>query len=302
MRKAVIDKITAFANKNEELFLITGDAGFGVLDEYKMKFPNRFLNLGVAEQNMISFSSGLALTGYKVFIYNIIPFLLYRCYEQVRNDICYQRLPVTLVGIGSGVTYSPGGITHYSVEDIAVARTLPNLIIFSPSDPKEAERCIEYAMRSERPVYIRIAKSGEPIIHKNGNIDIERPIFIKEGHDVAVLFHGSIAGEVIKAIEGIEREITVISVPMIQPLDFEFILARLKNIHTLVTVEEHFTEGGLGSVVSEWIVKKNLPLRLRKLGISNEFIHVIKNTGGIRSLYGICSDTIRKEIENLYIN
>lgn len=119
---------------------MSGDAGYGVLDEYKKCFPNRYLNLGVAEQNMISFSAGLGLAGYNVFIYNIVPFVLYRCYEQVRNDICYQRLPVTLIGIGSGVTYAPQGITHYGVEDVSIARTLPNLVILSPSDPIEAEK------------------------------------------------------------------------------------------------------------------------------------------------------------------
>src|SRR3989338_2535360 len=129
---------------------------------------------------MISFSAGLALAGYKVFVYNIIPFVLYRCYEQVRNDICYQRLPVTLVGIGSGVTYAPQGMTHYSVEDIAVARSLPNLTIFSPADPMEAKLCAEYAVKNNAPVYIRIAKSGEPPIHKNDLKDISKPILINE--------------------------------------------------------------------------------------------------------------------------
>src|SRR3989338_11563341 len=161
MRNTVIDRITHHAERHKEIFLIAGDAGFGVLDEYKKRLPKRFLNLGVAEQNVIGFAAGLANVGYRIFLYNIIPFLLYRCYEQVRNDICYQRLPVTLVGIGSGLTYAPQGITHYSIEDIALARTLPNMIILSPSDPLEAMKCAEYAIKSKKPVYIRISKSGE---------------------------------------------------------------------------------------------------------------------------------------------
>ncbi|ODS30339.1 MAG: transketolase pyridine binding subunit [Candidatus Scalindua rubra] len=140
MRNTVINKITEYAEEDKNVFFVSGDAGYGVLDEYKKCFPNRYLNLGVAEQNMISFSAGLGLAGYNVFIYNIVPFVLYRCYEQVRNDICYQRLPVTLIGIGSGVTYAPQGITHYGVEDVSIARTLPNLVILSPSDPIEAEK------------------------------------------------------------------------------------------------------------------------------------------------------------------
>jgi len=302
MRKAVIGHLTACAAKDKTVFLITGDAGFGVLDDYKIKFPDRFLNLGVAEQNMISFASGMALSGYRVFLYNIIPFLLYRCYEQVRNDICYQELPVTLIGIGSGVTYSPQGVTHYSIEDIAIARTLPNLTIFSPSDPIEAGLCVEYAMKSKNPVYIRIAKSGEPVIHKNALKSIEKPIVIKEGKGLAVLFHGSISNEVIKAIDRIEKNIAIISVPMIQPLDFKALKDKIKNIHTIMTVEEHFAEGGLGSIISEWIAKDRLPFKLIKLGIKNEFIHAIKDTAGMRNKYGIDSIGIGKAIERVFRN
>lgn len=300
MRNSVINKIIDYARKDRNIFFITGDAGFGVLDEYKQNFPDRFLNLGVAEQNMISFAAGMALAGYKVFVYNIIPFVLYRCYEQVRNDICYQELPVTLIGIGSGVTYAPQGVTHYSVEDIAIARTLPNLTILSPADPIEAGECAEYAIKSKKPIYIRLAKSGEPPIHKNRVNGIKRPIVVKEGKDVAVLFHGSIGSEVMQAIEDIKNNPMVISVPMIHPLDFVCLLKRLKNIKIIITVEEHFIEGGLGSIIADWLAKNELPFRLIKLGIKNEFIHAIKNNMGMRRMYQISSSDIRNVIEEAF--
>src|SRR5690242_9623991 len=129
MRNAFIDTILASCGQRDDIFIISGDAGLGVFDNFKEKFPGRFLNLGAAEQNTISFAAGLALTGFKVVVYNIIPFVLYRCYEQVRNDICYQDLPIILAGIGSGLTYSPQGMTHYSIEDLGIARTLPNLTV-----------------------------------------------------------------------------------------------------------------------------------------------------------------------------
>jgi transketolase len=297
VRKSVIKRITVFAEKDKSVFLISGDAGYGVLDEFGRRFPDRYLNMGVAEQNMISFAAGLGLAGFKVFIYNIVPFVLYRCYEQVRNDICYQRLPVTLIGIGSGITYAPQGITHYAVEDIAIARTLPNMTILSPSDPIEAEESLDFAFKSKRPVYIRVAKSGEKVIHKNEIKDIAKPIVIREGGKVAVLFHGSISEEVVKASENIEYPPLVVSIPMIQPVDFDALSERLKNVHTLVTIEEHFVEGGLGSVVSEWITKKKLPFKLKKLGIKHEFIHTVKNRNGMRHHYDISADSIRKTIK-----
>ncbi len=296
MRNTVINKITEHAKNDESVFLITGDAGFGVLDEYKKNFPDRFLNLGIAEQNMISFAAGLGLVGFKVFVYNLVPFVLYRCYEQVRNDICYQKLPITLIGIGSGVTYASHGMTHYSVEDITIARTMPNLTILSPSDPVEAGKCAEYAIKSKTPVYIRLAKSGESSIHKNKLKSIRDPIVLKKGADVAVLFHGSIANEVIKALENLNKNPMIISVPMVYPLNFTSLLEKLKNVHTIITVEEHFVDGGLGSIISDWLVKERLFFRLIKLGIKNEFIHAIKNNAGMRCKYGISSENIKNTI------
>ena len=302
MRNSVIKTIASSARSNKNIFFITGDAGFGVLDEYQKEFPNRFLNLGIAEQNMISFAAGMGIAGYKVFVYNIAPFVLYRCYEQVRNDICYQKVPVTLIVIGSGLTYSPQGVTHYSVEDIAIARTLPNLEILSPSDPMEAEKCADYAIRSKNPTYIRIAKSGEPLIHKKVPEDITKPIILQKGSGVAVFVHGSVSKEVVGALKGLKVLPKVFSIPMIQPLDFQFLAKKLKNIHTLITVEEHYVEGGLGSVISEWIVRERLPYKLKKLGIKNEFVHLIKNNDGMREHYGISSGKIQKSIIEAFKN
>jgi transketolase len=300
LRNAVTKKINHFAEINSSVFLVTGDAGFGVLEEYQEKFPARYLNLGVAEQNMIGFSVGMGMAGYKVFIYNIIPFLLYRCYEQVRNDICYQDIPVTLVGIGSGVTYAPMGMTHYSVEDVALARTLPNLIILSPSDPAEAEKCAEFAMSSEHPVYIRVAKKGESRIHEKDILSIEEPLIVREGQELAVLFHGSISEEVLKAVEFLGESPMLISIPLLQPLNFNSLFRKLKNIKTIITVEEHFIEGGLGSIVSEWIVKEKLSFKIRKMGIANEYIHAVRDNRGMREHYKISFEDIRQVIQGEY--
>lgn len=302
MRTSVTNRIAEYAQQDERVFLISGDAGYGVLDTYQKRFPKQYLNLGIAEQNMISFAAGLGIVGYKVFVYDIAPFVLYRCYEQVRNDICYQRLPVTLIGIGSGVTYAPGGMTHYSVEDIAIARTLPGLVILSPSDPIEARCSIEFAITSEHPVYIRIAKKGEPIIHKDNVEDITKPQCIREGSDVAVLFHGSISQEVLIALNNMSCSPVIVSVPMIHPLDFVVLAGILQNVHTIITVEEHFINGGLGSIIEEWIVKERLPFMLKKLGFPNEFLHAVRNPQGMRELYGFSSAQIKNVIKEAFKN
>ena len=211
----------------------------------------------------------------------------------MRNDICYQNLPVTLIGIGSGVTYAPQGVTHYSVEDIAIARTLPNLVILSPGDPYEAELCAEYAINSKRPVYIRIAKSGEAKIHCRRPLSITKPITINKEGEVAVLFHGSVAIEAYNAVQELNKKIKLISVPMLNPVDFRALKQELRGAHTVVTVEEHFVDGGLGSIIAEWIIKEKTGLKLIKLGIRNEFIHAVKNNAGMRQEYGISAQAIK---------
>lgn len=297
MRNTFIDTILAACASRDDIFIISGDAGLGVFDSFKETYPDRFLNLGVAEQNMISFAAGMAMTGSRVIIYNIIPFVLYRCYEQVRNDICYQELPVVLVGIGSGITYAPMGMTHYSVEDLGLVQTLPNLVTISPMDPVEARVAAEYALDATLPVYVRLAKRGEPVFHNATAFDITAPQVIREGTDTAILFHGSISNEVMAAYEVLRKENRaplLVSVPTVQPLDtgtLELILAGFKHV---ISVEEHFVTCGLGSLLSRYKAESNPSWDLATLGIPFAFIHDIRTTNGLRTNYGItAADIVR---------
>ena len=302
MRNTFINSVIETCNNRDDIFILSGDAGLGVFDSYQVDFPDRFLNMGVAEQNMAGFAAGLAMAGFKPYMYNIIPFVLYRCYEQVRNDICYQRLPVVLVGIGSGVTYAPAGMTHYSVEDIGLVQTLPNLKVFSPIDPVEARLVAQYSLDADSPVYVRLAKRGEPRIHKDENIDITRPQEIRAGEDVAIVFHGSISVEVLKAGELLgEQRIypRLISIPMIQPLDIDRLNEMLSDMKYVVSVEEHFVGSGLGSILSKAYAKMLPPWRLLTLGIRDGFIHEIKNTEGMRDYFGISAEKIASFVRGI---
>ena len=302
MRNAFIDTIIKAAEKDTDIFIVSGDAGLGVFDEFKKDFPRSFLNLGVAEQNDTSFCAGLALTGHKVYLYSIIPFILYRNYEQVRNDICYQDVPVVLVGIGSGVTYAPQGMTHYSVEDLGVARTLPNLTVFSPIDPVEARLAALYSLTAKMPVYVRLPKRGEPTIHRNDKFDITKPQLIEDGKDIAIIFHGSVSIEVLKASEALRKEKIfprLISVPMVQPVDFKAFLSLLKGVRYVVTVEEQYVGCGLGSVLAKYHAQEEPRWRLFTLGLPDKFIHEIKDSGGMREHFGISSGKIAKFIKEI---
>ena len=285
-----------------DVFIVSGDAGLGVFDDFKETNPERFVNLGVAEQNMAGMAAGLALTGYKVFTYNIVPFTLYRCYEQVRNDICYQKLPVVMIGIGSGVTYAPQGMTHYAVEDIGIAQTLPNLVVLSPMDPIEARQAALFALDSPDPVYVRLAKRGEPNIHSTEAVDVSGPIQIVDGSGTALLFHGSIAPEVMGARVLLEKQgirPRVISLPMVKPLNRERLHGMLEGMEEVVTVEEHFAEDGLGGILAREYARKRPSWRLHTLGVEKKFIHDIKNTAGMRDLFGISAEKIAAYLVNL---
>lgn len=301
MRNSFIDTIIDACKTRDDIFILSGDAGLGVFDRFKDEYPERFRNMGVAEQNCISFAAGLALTGYKVFIYNIIPFVLYRCYEQVRNDICYQELPITLIGIGSGITYAPQGMTHYSLEDIGLVQTLPNLVAISPIDPVEAKVAALYALDCDKPVYVRLAKRGEHSFHQDGFFDITAPQIIREGEGAAVVFHGSISNEVMAAYTVLKKRgcaPLVISVPTLQPLDDATLFSMLSNISLVVCVEEHFSNCGLGGMLLRLKAEQSPPWKLNVLGIPPHFIHKIRDCHGLRAEYGISVADIVREIES----
>jgi transketolase len=299
MRNTFIDTIIGECQSRDDIFIISGDAGLGVFDEFQKQYPDRFLNLGVAEQNTIGCAAGMALAGFRVYVYNIAPFVLYRCYEQVRNDICYQQLPVTLIGIGSGLTYAPMGMTHYSVEDLGITQTLPNLRVFSPADPVEAELAAHETLTGDFPTYVRLAKRGEPRIHTSSALDITQPIKMAEGRDVSIVFHGTVVNEVLAArniLAGKGISVQAISLPMVAPCPFEALNTMLANIGTVVSVEEHFVDSGLGARLAFWSALHRPEWRLSCLGITPEYIHKIKTQEGMRQFYGLSAEGIAAHV------
>jgi transketolase len=296
MRNTAAKKVYEYCKENENGFLISGDAGFGVWEDFQDDMPKQYINTGINEAAMTGLAAGLSLSGHKVFIYNIIPFLIMRNYEQVRVDIAYQNLPVVFIGIGSGLTYAPAGMTHYSVEDIALAKTMPNLNIISPSDPIQVEKAMQYAIASKNPTFIRISRSGEPSIFKK-DIDIAKPIILKEASKKAILFHGSIIDEVLEASKELD-DCAIISMPMIAPLDEKEVRKILKNYEEVYIIEEHFEEGGLGSILSDFAQKNSIKINIKKIAIKNHYIHDIGNCNHLRKKFGINSESIIKRVNN----
>jgi len=166
MRNAFADEITKLADEDKRVVLLSGDIGNRLFDPLKERAPDRFHNCGIAEANMMTVAAGMAICGLRPVAYTITPFITARCLEQIRVDVCYQRMPVIIVGTGSGLSYASLNATHHSCEDIASLRVLPNMTVLCPGDPLEVRLALRAAVKHDGPVYIRIGKKGEPAIHK----------------------------------------------------------------------------------------------------------------------------------------
>tara|TARA_Y100001970_G_scaffold10273_2_gene12156 strand:+ start:3882 stop:4784 length:903 start_codon:yes stop_codon:yes gene_type:complete len=255
MRTNFINSLSNLAVKDKKIFLLCGDLGFSVLEEFIDQFPDRFLNLGVSEQNMSLVASGLAMEGYNVFVYSIGNFPTLRAMEQVRYDICYHNLNVTLVSVGGGYAYGSLGPSHHSTEDFAMLRSLPNMLLGAPADPVEANLITSFFAKRKGPGYIRLNKSGEPKIHKDLSIKELKPgeiiRVIKGEEKVAVLSNSAILGEALSQIKNKSLGYSLYSCPFIGLIDKGQLKKIFNHYERIITFEEHQRSGGFGSYILE---------------------------------------------------
>lgn len=253
MRTAFINSLIEQARLHPEIFLVVGDLGYSVIEPFAQEFPDRFLNGGVAEQNMTGVAAGLASEGYHVFTYSIGNFPTLRCLEQIRNDICYHRLPVTVVAVGGGMAYGNLGYSHHAVQDIAIMRTLPGIRVLAPADPGETYECVAWQAAHPGPAYLRLGKAGEPMLHTVKGLSAG-PLHIRTGTaSVALVTTGGMLKTALTAHEALKAEnilVDVYSCPWLKPVDRAY-FALLAKYQSVVTLEEHVQEGGLASVLRE---------------------------------------------------
>ena len=253
MRDAFITGLIELAKKDDRIALLTGDLGFGVVEKFSSEFPDRFWNCGVAEQSMMSIAAGLAKSGMRPFVYSIANFPTFRCLEQIRNDVCYHNLPVTIVSVGGGLGYGTLGYTHHGIEDIAALRALPNISIYSPADPRETKEILQVINEEEKPAYLRLGKNGEPIIEqRTSRQKIGTAYEIQSGTQLTVLACGPVADNCYRAIKEMDQNIIIqlLSVPKVQPLDINYLLDVISSEKILI-VEEHVKRGGFASAFFE---------------------------------------------------
>ncbi len=301
MRVGVIEEIYNLMKKNSDSYFLAGDLGYTAVEKIEKEFPTRFVNVGVAEQNMIGLAAGLALSGKKVYVYSIIPFLTMRCFEQIRDDICFQDLDVTLIGIGAGLSYGYLSSTHFALEDLSIMRVLPNLTIFSPADEVEARLGIQALKNFNHPVYFRIGKRQEPIIYKKPySFKLGKGVILRKGDDAVIFSTGPIIDEVLKAVDSINKKskfkVTIINIHTLKPIDTKFILKHSLGKKVVITVEEHSVIGGLGSTIAEVLSQhNNIPL-LKFIGTGHEFIKEIGSQSYLRGKLGLSAKGLYKTI------
>jgi transketolase len=280
LRNAFINELCAAAEKDPSIWLLTADLGYSVLEPFIKQFPDRYLNVGIAEQNMMGVAAGLALSGKRVFAYSIVNFATLRCFEQIRNDIVYHAANVTIIGVGGGFAYGAQGYTHHGLEDLAVMRALGEIDVAAPADAYETRCVVRTSLTHGRPTYIRLAKADEELVH-NAVPDGGRgkPISIMEGSDALIVATGCLVQEAVAAADLLADQginTAVWSCPWLSPFDNEILLSAVRRFPLILTAEEGVTGGGLGAQFNQ--ISASLSgsrARVLNAGVPHDMKHIV---------------------------
>lgn len=299
MRDSFRDALYEAMKESEDVIFITADLGFGVFDRIEQEFPERYINVGVAEQNMIGVATGLSLAGFRVLVYSIGNFSSLRCLEQIRNDACYHNCNITIVSSGAGFTYGQLGMSHHALEDAAVMRMIPNISVCSPSSPKAAYITTIEFLKTPSVKYLRLDKSSVEI-YKDREYFVRGLNTIKNGENICIISHGSILNNVLLSVDLIKKHglnPTVIDLSQLKPIDKDELISLLSSYEYAVTVEELSEIGGIGSAIADVVAtNKNLKTKLLKIAIKNDFISDVGDQEYLRERAGLSPKTITSKI------
>jgi transketolase len=273
MRRAFIRTLVELAEQDSRVLLLVGDLGFMTVEPFVQRFPSRFFNIGIAEQNMMGVATGLAEAGYLPFAYSIVPFAVLRPYEFIRQGPILHKLPVRIVGVGGGVEYGPEGATHYGLEDVGVLRVQPGITTIAPADHEQARTALQASWNLPGPVYYRLGKDDETTIPGlSGAFSLGRAQLVRDGTDVLLVAMGNVATEAAKAAQLLDAEhisCALIIVASVSPRPTRDLLDALSRFPVVLTVEEHYITGGVGSLVSEIVAEHGLACRVVRCGVKD---------------------------------
>lgn len=301
MRQAFYNKLEQIAVKDKDVYILTANLGFKFFDNIRKNCPAQFIDVGVAEANMVGISSGLALSGKNVYCYSIIPFLTMRAYEQIRIDVAYHNLNVKLVGMGAGFTYGFEGYTHFGIEDMALMRAMPNMHVVVPDTIENAVKVAQLSYEYPLPLYIRLGRAGiKNRDGKDSDLEIGKGIILQEGKDIAIFAIGNMIGPALQASDILKNtgiSATVINMHTLKPLDVSLVKQCMATHKGIFTVEEHSIIGGLGSAVSEVLAESSYGGVFRRIGIPEVLDSSIIGTADyLWQAYGLNAEGIGKKI------
>lgn len=302
MRNAFIKELIDIAEKDKNVFLLVGDLGFSVVEPFEEKYPDRFLNCGVAEQNMTGIAAGLAHEGYKVFTYSIANFNTLRCVEQIRNDICYHNLDVTVVSVGGGLSYGSLGYSHHAIQDIAIMGSMPNISLLLPGDPIETKWCMEYAYKNKNPKYLRLGKAGEKNIHcEKDTFSQICCLHTEENSNVAIVSTSNMLDTANKVRDEIAKKginASLYSVLIIDSCFNDEIKKISQKNKYIFTIEEHLDILGFGSIVKQSLELENT--RVFSFGLDYNLCKKVGSQNYLREIAGLNCRDLSNKIISIY--
>ncbi len=299
IRDAFFNEVYTIASKDPNVIFLTADMGAFSLDAFKKDLSSQYINVGVAEQNLVSIAAGLALGGKKVFIYSIAPFVTQRCYEQIKIDLSCMRLPVTIIGSGPGITYSSDGPTHHAIQDVAIMRALPEMTILNPSDPATATAAARISYKNDGPVYVRIDKGKLPLLYDNEEDFSNGSALLKKGCDLMIIATGIMVHQAFKVVDELAKhsiDAGIIDLYRIKPINEELLLSVIEKSNRIVTLEEHSIIGGIGSAICEILVDRGKALPLKRIAIEDKNCVGYGDREWMHSFYGLGVNSITKTI------
>lgn len=302
MRDTFVKTLLEIAKKDKNVYIVTGDLGFGVLKPFWDELPNQIINAGIAEQNMTSVAAGLAMQGKTVYTYSIGNFPTLRCIEQIRNDCAYHNANVKIVCVGGGFVYGSLGMSHHATEDLAIMRALPDVTVMAPGDLVEAASATKAIYEKQGTCYLRLGRGGEKRIHQEiKDFQIGKAINIQKGKKVAIFSTGAIFDEVFDACENLKAQgviPTVYTFPTVKPIDRAVIEECATTHETIITVEEHNLSGGFGSAVAEVLAEMGgAKAKLVRVALDDRYSSIVGSQKYLRKQYKIDAKTIEGKVK-----
>ena len=302
MRTSFVKTLVELAEQDPRILLLTGDLGFAALEPFAEKFPDRFFNVGVAEQNLIGLATGLAEAGFLPYAYSIANFAALRPYEFIRNGPVLHHLPVRIVGMGGGFEYGHAGPTHFGIEDAGIMRVQNGLTVISPADHLQARTAVQASWDLPGPLYLRLGKDDKTVVPGlDGRFELGRAQTVREGSDLAFICMGSVTSEAVGAVEQLHRagiEASLVVVASLSPAPVHDLQDVLSRVPLAVTVEAHSIVGGVGSLVCEVIAERGLPCRVIRCGVRSTLSGVSGSQAFLHRLYGLSADALAQTARN----